>query len=344
MFVFRNPGLMRIPIEQALIGGDSDCRNRKLHQMFRLINIGEQAGSGIPKILSGWKSQHWLPPYLHEKREPNNQTIVELKMLDLFPEETMQQLTAQFGSIFTELSQDERAALAIGKLEGLVTHERLQTISGIHSADISRNLQHLVRAGFLSSNGGGRGAVYTLAGASVVRPDDIFGPQSDLTDDTESAGINDSTSSGHNGPSSGHNEPGSGHNGPNFGANAISGVELTLNRDTFGRLCSDKLHFPVIDDLSLLPDEFKAQLYFKANAARTKQRLAPEVMTSIILQLCHEQFLTISTLALLLKRKPDALRKHYLSPMVKNKSLCLAFPTRPTHEKQAYRTNTDIKK
>ena len=76
MFGFRNPGLMRIPLEHALKGSESDCRNRKLHQMFRLINVGEQAGSGIPKILSGWQSQHWIPPYLHEKRKPNGNTPI----------------------------------------------------------------------------------------------------------------------------------------------------------------------------------------------------------------------------------------------------------------------------
>jgi predicted HTH transcriptional regulator len=33
-FVFRNPGMMRVPIAQALHGGASDCRNRTLHQLF----------------------------------------------------------------------------------------------------------------------------------------------------------------------------------------------------------------------------------------------------------------------------------------------------------------------
>jgi predicted HTH transcriptional regulator len=31
-FVFRNPGGMRVPAEQALRGGESDCRNRTLHK------------------------------------------------------------------------------------------------------------------------------------------------------------------------------------------------------------------------------------------------------------------------------------------------------------------------
>lgn len=32
-FTFRNPGLMRIPPEFALLGGESDCRNRKLENI-----------------------------------------------------------------------------------------------------------------------------------------------------------------------------------------------------------------------------------------------------------------------------------------------------------------------
>ena len=53
MFGFRHPGLMRIPAAIAIQGGEHDCRNRTLHKMFRLVGVGEQAGSGIPKILPG---------------------------------------------------------------------------------------------------------------------------------------------------------------------------------------------------------------------------------------------------------------------------------------------------
>ena len=50
MFGFRNPGLMRVPVDLALAGGNSDCRNRLLQDMFRYIGLGENAGSGLPKI------------------------------------------------------------------------------------------------------------------------------------------------------------------------------------------------------------------------------------------------------------------------------------------------------
>jgi ATP-dependent DNA helicase RecG len=77
-FRFRNPGLMRLPVAQALHGGASDCRNRTLHQMFLLINLGERAGSGVPKIRSGWaQAGHALA--LHDSFEPFDHTVLEMK-------------------------------------------------------------------------------------------------------------------------------------------------------------------------------------------------------------------------------------------------------------------------
>ena len=91
MFGFRNPGDMRIPFDRAVQGGESDCRNRIMHQMFLMIGLGERAGSGIPKIYSGWNWQHWRRPALYEIDEPP-QTLLELRMLELMPEEIQQQL------------------------------------------------------------------------------------------------------------------------------------------------------------------------------------------------------------------------------------------------------------
>ena len=45
MFGFRNPGLMRVPPELAVMGGNSDCRNRRLQTMFQLVGYGDHAGS-----------------------------------------------------------------------------------------------------------------------------------------------------------------------------------------------------------------------------------------------------------------------------------------------------------
>ncbi|MFT6182144.1 MAG: ATP-dependent DNA helicase RecG [Paracoccaceae bacterium] len=101
MFGFLNPGLMRIPVETALQGYESDCRNRTLHEMFRYANIGEQAGTGIQKIMSGWAGNQWRTPLIREEVEPNNRTILELHMLDLFDPGYFEILEISGGESFT---------------------------------------------------------------------------------------------------------------------------------------------------------------------------------------------------------------------------------------------------
>lgn len=78
-FLFRNPGLMRVPAEQALLGGESDCRNRTLHQMFLMINLGERAGSGLPKIRQGWEMTGGILN-LFDSFEPYDQTRLEMSL------------------------------------------------------------------------------------------------------------------------------------------------------------------------------------------------------------------------------------------------------------------------
>jgi predicted HTH transcriptional regulator len=105
MFGFRNPGLMRIPLDTAIAGGESDCRNRLLQDMFRFVGLGENAGSGLPKIYQGWSSQHWRDPALREKLEPSEQTLLELHMLSLVPDEVLAELRLSLGSdVFDSLS------------------------------------------------------------------------------------------------------------------------------------------------------------------------------------------------------------------------------------------------
>ena len=38
-------------------------------EMFRMIGLGENIGSGFPLILSAWNEKHWLKPELIEQRE-----------------------------------------------------------------------------------------------------------------------------------------------------------------------------------------------------------------------------------------------------------------------------------
>jgi ATP-dependent DNA helicase RecG len=72
---FSNPGLLRIPLEDAVAGGLSDPRNLTIFTMFTLLNIGERAGTGLSNIYSVWKQQDWIKPMLVESFDPERTTL-----------------------------------------------------------------------------------------------------------------------------------------------------------------------------------------------------------------------------------------------------------------------------
>ena len=311
LFGFRNPGGLRLPLEQVLQGGISDCRNRLMHQMFLLIGLGERGGSGVPKIYSGWRSQHWRPPALYEKSEPE-QTLLELRMLDLLPAEVVEQLRGRFGAGFDHLEHAARLILATAAIERVVSHNRLLEICDIHAHDLSQILARLVRDGFLVPSGKSRGMLYHLPGERLPTPEQVFaGP---LLGSEHNAG-----SSEHNAGSSEH-KPG-----------------VDLQRDTEGCLLSDQVDAPLIDSLEQLNPDFRLRLEALAEEPRLRERMQPERMREVISTLCREHYLTLSVLARLVNRSPDALRQQYLNGMVKARQIQLAFPTKPTHERQAYK-------
>jgi predicted HTH transcriptional regulator len=319
MFGFRNPGLMRIPVEVALAGGEPDCRNRTLHKMFRFVGVGEQAGTGIPKILHGWQSQHWNPPKLYESVEPYNQTLLELRMIDLFPEEVMTGLHDKFGNAFDDLEYVERVALALASSEGTVNHARLKGLTTEHSVDLSKVLQHLTALGMLESTGG-RGAIYHIQGEAMPMPEDVFGPP--LPQETSSPLLDNSS-------------PYLINSYPYLTNSSPHSVEL---RNDDGCLTSESLSLPVVDNLNCLSSEFRASLERVAAEPRCKKSLKRDRMIGVLLTLCHGRFITLRCLSELVDRKPKALRENYLSGLVKERKLMLAFPTAPTHERQAYST------
>jgi ATP-dependent DNA helicase RecG len=169
MFGFRNPGNMRVPVEGALRGGSSDSRNRFLQNMFRYVGLGENAGSGLPKIFDGWKSQHWRKPLLKDKTEPSEQTLLELHTLSLVPEKILLELEASLGSeVFSQLSENERLILVTAQIEKTVDHARMMSVLDIHPRDLSMLFSELAEKGLIYQDGSGRGTVYFLADARAV--------------------------------------------------------------------------------------------------------------------------------------------------------------------------------
>ena len=203
MFTFRNPGNMRVPVEIAIEGGESDCRNSNLKNMFRYIGLGESAGSGMAKIFDGWNSQHWHKPLLKEVQTPSEQTLLELHTLSLVPEHVITGLRDYLGeAIFNTLSDDERLILVTASIEKTVDHARMMSIIDLHPSDLSALFAGLVEKKFLKHEGRGRGTIYFLARAQM---DDLKLEFDDLISDLDIKLM--TPSSGDKGSSSGDKEP-----------------------------------------------------------------------------------------------------------------------------------------
>ncbi|KTT11306.1 ATPase AAA [Pseudomonas oryzihabitans] len=344
MFGFRNPGLMRVPPEIAIRGGEHDCRNRTLHKMFRFVGVGEQAGSGIPKIYAGWKEQHWRTPALHERLEPYNQTLLELQMVDLLPEGILDALRQQFGEAFERLFHHERLSLAAAAAERTISHARIVELLGVSALEASRVLQGLVRGGLLESHNPGRGAVYCLPGAALPKPEEVFA-EGGTTAANEALAFF-AGSSEHFAESSEHFAGSSTYISSSSTGLAGSSADLpeerrssdAVPRDARGRRLTELLDAPVIDSLTQLDNAYRMRMEDMAQAPRTKAKLDPLEMRKSILELCRGQYITGTALAELVQRNPDALRQQHLKHLVQTNQLRLAFPTVPTHQMQAYRT------
>lgn len=262
-----------------------------------------------------------------ELLEPYNQTRLKLRMIDLFPKEVMSGLQERFGRAFDQLGYSERVTLALAASEGTVNHARLKSVTSEHPVDLSKVLQRLTTLNMLDSTGG-RGAVYYIKGEVIPKPEEVFGSSSKSSVDSypnkESSYPNLSGS-----------YPNKSAGLPNLNENSRR-LEEQRNKD--GCLVSEHLSLPVIDDFTLLSDELLNHLEVLATEPRNKKRLNPERLIKVILDICQGRYVTIRSLAKLVNRHPKTLQDQYLKKLVRERKLQMAFPTTPTHARQAYAT------
>ena len=299
MFSFRNPGTMRVPIDDAIRGGISDCRNRNLQTMFDLVGYGERAGSGLPKIFQNWKEQLWRLPELKERFNPE-QTILVMRMMSLLPDAVINSLEKGFGSAFTALSEEQKLALATVAIEGSVTHARIKEMSDIHPHDLSKALKDLVTRGFLQSAGATRAMVYTFNTSGVLKADDTVQTRLDtVLEENELSPLLIEKSPLHSGTSPLH-----------------SGKSSHDKKDgTQYEILSEKV-------FSLL---------------KGKKRESPELIRQAILLICENDFFSADEIAKLLGRSRGTVSIHYISGMLKDGLLELRYPDTISHPNQAYR-------
>ena len=69
--IFHNPGMMLVSKQQYFEGGRSICRNPILQKMFMRLGRAEKAGSGVDKIVNGWRYLGWPTPVVTEETRPD---------------------------------------------------------------------------------------------------------------------------------------------------------------------------------------------------------------------------------------------------------------------------------
>ncbi len=165
--VMRNPGTLLISVPQYYEGGHSECRNPSLQKMFGLIGRSDKAGSGVDKILEGWKYAKWRRPYINEKSHPD---VVELylPLESLVSDSTIAELKSIFGNNITELPHNEIIIISMATTEDEVSNASLQNAINLHPSDLSKLLRKMCNDGMLVASGFGRGTTYRLNRGNVA--------------------------------------------------------------------------------------------------------------------------------------------------------------------------------
>lgn len=312
---FRNPGLMRISVKEAISGGNSLCRNPAIHQMFLNIGLSEKAGSGIPKIYSNCRAQNWQPPHLYEKDELN-QTLLELRMVNIVSEELNQKLITIFGTGYKDLSELKRTILITAITESWFNHERVCALTSEHTRDVTLALSQLVANGYLESAGQHKGKIYHLKGVEIPTPENDTGKGITFvtSPDLSQLSLFDDLNLGSEHPDLMPEHPDLMSEHP----------DLTINQA----------------DLTQTNTDLWQELFDIAKPIRNGEtRPSSADLEKVLIQLLEktgEKYLKLPQLSELLGRNTDTLRKSYLSRMLKEQKIELAYPTKPNHPEQGY--------
>ena len=148
---FRNPGLLKLPVEAIYRGGNSKARNPKIQNMLRMIGFGENVGSGFPKIIAAWKETNWGEPQLLNKLD-----VDEVELVLPVPSTKATSDTAPANApvnapvnASVKLSKTQIAIVKAIINNNHVTYDDLKTILGVDRSTITRNIAVLKEKGVI---------------------------------------------------------------------------------------------------------------------------------------------------------------------------------------------------
>lgn len=145
---FRNPGLLKLPIEMIYEGGNSKARNPRIQNMLRMIGYGENVGSGFPTIISAWKDAQWGEPELKNKIEVDEVELV----LPIPNRKSNENVDGNSnGDIDGEIQLSERQQdiLSLLNVDGDTTATKMAKLLGISKRTIDREISFLRANGYI---------------------------------------------------------------------------------------------------------------------------------------------------------------------------------------------------
>ena len=165
-----NPGGFRVDMEAALSGGVSDPRNATMAKIFSFVEIGERAGSGLPKIFDGWKACGLPEPTITESFDPDR-TVMVLPLVEEAknrPQKTgrknrPQKPAAKTGGKTGRITEEKECEiLDLLAAEGPLGRGSVLEELGLGATRTKELLAGMVSKGLIVPEGTGRARVYRL--------------------------------------------------------------------------------------------------------------------------------------------------------------------------------------
>ena len=158
---FRNPGLLRLPIEQIYEGGNSKARNPRIQNMLRMVGFGENIGSGFPKIIAAWKETGWGEPELKNKIE-----VDEVELVLPVSTATTNVVKDVVKDVVKELTDRQRVIIDLIREDPSLSASEMSQKTGMVTRTIQRDLASLHEKGILTREGGRKDGKWVILNIS----------------------------------------------------------------------------------------------------------------------------------------------------------------------------------
>lgn len=150
---FSNPGSMRMSLEEAFAGGNTDPRNETILKIFSLIKIGERAGTGIQTIVNAVRNYGYGDFIMEESFNPDRtKTTIVFNNYDFEKNNNLSSLT--------DLSKNERESLEFIKTKKEISRQDLEEYLNCGKTKCNDIIKSLIQKGFIKKTYSGKNTKY----------------------------------------------------------------------------------------------------------------------------------------------------------------------------------------